>query len=196
VVIVAGTGQKTRSGRNRVARAVEFRCIGSKDRSSLTGLHSGHFPCARSTRTTTLCVVTLALLWSAGFVPSTKMIRLLCAFLLVVAVAQAQDFSDKQRDFETGKWDFMIKREEVNVNSEVLCGVCSELMLYAKAYAHQSQPELEQTLKGLCKTLFAKHETEEVMCETVIKDEMPTIMKYIDTELSPTGICREMHLCS
>ena len=57
----------------------------------------------------------------------------------MLAVAHAQDFSDKQRDFETGKSEFMHKREEVNVNSHVLCRVCSDLMLAAKAYAHQAQ---------------------------------------------------------
>uniref|UniRef100_A0A914WMA1 Saposin B-type domain-containing protein n=1 Tax=Plectus sambesii TaxID=2011161 RepID=A0A914WMA1_9BILA len=123
---------------------------------------------------------------------------LFCVALVVIAVAfaDAQDFSDKRRDFETGKSDFMGKREEINLNSEVLCGVCTELMLYAKAYAHQSQSELEHTLDGLCKSLFEKHETEELMCETIVKEEMPTIIKYIDTELSPDGICRILDLCA
>ncbi|PAV83449.1 hypothetical protein WR25_08687 [Diploscapter pachys] len=87
--------------------------------------------------------------------------------------------------FKVNKPDCMHKNDKLGC----ICEVCKDVVAFTRLMILDHAASEEQILDKVCVKIFGYDKEKENMCESIIKAELPEIIKYVKARVDPKKTC-------
>uniref|UniRef100_A0A8R1HWC6 Saposin B-type domain-containing protein n=1 Tax=Caenorhabditis japonica TaxID=281687 RepID=A0A8R1HWC6_CAEJA len=114
-----------------------------------------------------------------------------CVFVIVIALTYASAESiqkgklAKHGLLKENKPNCLLTRSRLGC----ACTTCKEVVNFTRMIILNHVPDEEEVLDKVCVRIFGDDKKKESLCEEIIKEELPDIIKYVRNHLEPKQAC-------